>query len=558
MTEEEILGQADARIEKHRTGDAVFQLLGPDGQPLPAGTAVTVRQTRHKFLFGANIYKFDDCRTLEQNAAYKQRFRELLNFATVRFYWVSYEIREGKLEYADRLKIARWCLENGITPKGHPLFWSECQPEWLHPKDPGEAESLAWSRIGREITAFRDVIQLAVNERVRLGFIGCGRRGRQLIPVFRQFDDVDIPVICDVNGKSMDEAYELLARRADRERDYRKILDRRDIDAVVIATTEHWHGLPFIHACQAGKHVFVEKPLSHTVVEGRAMVQAAKKAGIIAMMGTQQRGQQHYPSAVEIIRSGRLGKISLVECWNCMNIGPRFKGPVIQGEPPASLDWDRWLGPAPLVPFDSRRLVANFLWFDYGGGMMTNWAVHHVDTIFWAMQVDSPGRVSCLGGRFVVEDLGDTPDTLQASWEFPGFLLQYWYRGQSKFPGQLPRPFDHGIAFHGDQATLLLDRFGYEVYDEKNLKQPAEKVGPTPQDGPWHRTFVDCVKEGRQPPVALEQSHQATVCCHLGNIAYRTRRTIRWDGQTERIQGDDEAAAMLSRPRRAGYELPSV
>jgi len=160
MTEEEILGQADARIEKYRQGDAALQLLGPHGQPLPAGTTVTVEQTRHKFLFGANIYKFDDCRTPEQNAAYQQRFRELLNFATVRFYWVSYEIEEGKLQFEDRLKIARWCLQNGITPKGHPLFWSECQPEWLHQKDPAEAESLAWSRIGREVVAFRDEIQI--------------------------------------------------------------------------------------------------------------------------------------------------------------------------------------------------------------------------------------------------------------------------------------------------------------------------------------------------------------------------------------------------------------
>jgi hypothetical protein len=174
------------------------------------------------------------------------------------------------------------------------------------------------------------------------------------------------------------------------------------------------------------------------------------------------------------------------------------------------------------------------------------------------MKVDSAERVSCMGGQFMVEDIWDAPDTLQATWKFPDFLLQYWLRGQSKFPARLSRPFDHGIAFHGNEATLFLDRRGYGVYDESNLKQPAESVGPTPQDGPWHRTFVDCVKEGRQPPMDIEQSHKATVCSHLGNIAYHTGRTIRWDGQNERILGDDEAAAMLSRPRRAGYELPEV
>jgi predicted dehydrogenase len=412
--------------------------------------------------------------------------------------------------------------------------------------------------VGLASPAVRADGKAPANERLRLGVIGCGRRGRQLIPVFHKFDDVEIPVICDVNGQSMDEAHKLLGEKPERVRDYRKILERKDIDAVVIATTEHWHGLPFIHACQAGKHAFVEKPLSHTVVEGRAMVRAAKNAGIIAMMGTQQRGQEHYGPAVEIVQSGRLGKITLVECWNVLKIGQGWKTTVIQGDPPAYLDWDRWLGPAPLVPFDSRRLLGHMLWFDYGGGMLTNWAVHHTDIILWAMKVNSPGRASCLGGQFVVRDVWDTPDTLQACWEFPDFLLQYWLRGQSKFPAQLSRPFDHGIAFHGDQATLLLDRFGYEVYHEKDLKRPAEKVGPTPQDGPWHRTFVNCVKAKRQPPVDLEQSHNATVCCHLGNIAYQTRRTIRWDGKTEQILEDNQAAAMLSRPRRHGYELPEV
>ncbi|MHB8901487.1 MAG: Gfo/Idh/MocA family protein [Thermoguttaceae bacterium] len=264
----------------------------------------------------------------------------------------------------------------------------------------------------------------AASERVRLGIIGCGRRGRQLIPVFRSFSDVEISVICDVNGKSMDQAHELLGGKPEREGDYRKILDREDIDAVVLATTEHWHGLPFIQACQAGKHIFVEKPLSHTVVEGRAMVRAAKKAGNIAMMGTQQRGQEHYAPAIQIVQSGRLGKVSLVECWNVMKMGKGFTTEVIQGEPPEHLDWDRWLGPAPMVPFDSRRMVYMF-WFDYGGGMMTNWAVHHMDIILWAMQVTSPERASCLGDQYVLRDLGDTPDTLQASWEFPGFLVQY-------------------------------------------------------------------------------------------------------------------------------------
>lgn len=399
--------------------------------------------------------------------------------------------------------------------------------------------------------------QAAASERVRLGLIGCGNRGRQLINVFKRFNDVDLPVICDVNGKNMDRAQELLGQKPDRERDYRKILDRRDIDAVVIATNEHWHALPFIHACQAGKHVYVEKPFSHTIVEGRAMLRAAKWAAVVTMMGTQQRGQEHYGPAVEIVQSGRLGKISLVECWNCMKMGKGWTTPASPGEPPAYLDWERWLGAAPLVQFDPRRLASVF-WFAYGGGMMTEWAVHHTDIILWAMQVDAPERASCMGDQFFLEDLGDTPDTLQASWKFTGFMMQYWLRGQNKFPADLSRPSDHGIAFYGTEGTLLLDRAGYELYEEKNTKRPVERVDTNIQDGPWHRTFVDCVREGRPAPMDIEQSHKATVCSHLGNIAYRTGRTIHWDGKNEQIVGDDEAAAMLSQPRRAGYELPEV
>ena len=396
------------------------------------------------------------------------------------------------------------------------------------------------------------------NDRLRLGLIGCGRRGRQMIPVFQGFRDVDLAAICDVNAQNLDKAHKLLDGKPDRVADYRKILDRKDIDAVVIATTEHWHGLPFIHAAAAGKHVYVEKPLSHTVVEGRAMVRAARKAGIIAMMGTQQRGQEHYGPAIELVRSGRLGNVALVECWNTLKFGKGWLSPVVQGEPPAWIDWDRWLGPAPQVPFDSRRLNGYPFWFAYGGGFMTNWGPHHTDIILSAMGVSSPTRATCLGSQYILRDLGDTPDTFQASWEFPDFLMQYRLQGQCKFPGRLSRPSDHGIAFYGDQGTLLLDRMGYDFYLDKDLRKPAEKSGPTQQDGPWHRTFVECVKNRRKPPIDLEHSHNATVCCHLGNIAYLTKRAICWDAKNEKILDDEKAADMLSRPRRKGYELPKV
>ncbi len=394
------------------------------------------------------------------------------------------------------------------------------------------------------------------SERVRLGFIACGGRAQQLLNIFKTFEDVEIVALCDVNGERMNKAASLVTSKLEVVKDYHKILGRKDVDAVVIATTEHWHGLPFIHACQAKKHIFIEKPLSHTVTEGRAMVQAAKKAGVVALMGTQQRAGTHYQEAVKAIQAGELGKISLVECWNYTNRGKGLAR-VPDADPPAHLDWQRWLGPAPNVAFNPARLVYSW-WFDYGGGMMTNWAVHHIDVILWAMKAEAPTRVTCSGGRYVIEDLADTPDTIEASWEFPNFLMQYSYRGVANFHRVFPRPHNHGIAFHGNQATMVLDRHGYEIWTDKDPKQSVKKVERSPQDGPWQRHFVELVKEGKQPSLDLEDSHRATVCCLLGNIAYHTRRAIRWDGKKEQIIGDEEASKMLSRTRRAEYELPTV
>jgi predicted dehydrogenase len=412
----------------------------------------------------------------------------------------------------------------------------------------------------------------AASERVRLGFIGCGGRARQMMPMFLSAEGVEIAAVSDVIEPRMDQAIELLGkgatpRKPERVLDYRRILDRKDVDAVVIATTQHWHGLPHILACRAGKAVFVEKPLSHTVREGRAMVAAAAKHGVLAVMGTQQRAGPHYRKAVEIVRSGKLGKVALVECWNYSNTKGRT-GKRPDSDPPPGYHWDEWLGPAPKVSFNWGRLDSSW-WFDYGGGMLTNWAVHHIDIILWAMGAPPLLAAASAGGKLVVDDIADAPDTVDAVWEFPGWLLEYRYRGFSSFHPNPARPSHHGIAFHGSAGTLVIDRTGYELWEESNPKQVAEKVAATPyfdarepmrseQDGPWQRLFIDCVRGGKKPPVTLEESHRATVCCHLANIAYLSGRKIRWDGEAESIPGDAEAARLLERPRRAGYELPGV
>jgi len=411
----------------------------------------------------------------------------------------------------------------------------------------------------------------AASARVRIGLIGCGGRGRQLVDVMRQFPDVEFPVVSDLFETRLEQAAKLVAegragRPPDRVLEHERVLDRRDVDAVLIATTQHWHGIPFIQAAAAGKHIYVEKPFSHTVAEGRAMVRAAEKHGVVAMMGTQQRGYPHYEKAIEILRSERLGKIALVECWNYHNTGRRVGRPP-DADPPPGLHWDRWLGPAPYVPFNPARLN-NSWWFDYAGGMMTNWAIHHIDVILWAMGVDSPSKVFCPGGKLVVDDLADTPDTVEASWQFPGFVMHFTYRGFNNFRTVQSRPYNHGICFHGNRATMVLDRSGYEIWEDRKPDESVEREDNPRHwgdgkpgnevDGPWQRRFVDCVKGEAKVPVTLEASHRATVCCHLANIAYLVGRAVPWDPATESIPGDAEASALLSRPRRKGYELPAV
>lgn len=409
------------------------------------------------------------------------------------------------------------------------------------------------------------------SDRVRLGLIGCGGRGKQLLEVFCQWPDVEVPAISDVIEPRMEDAAQFLTKELGRPTpakyvEHERILERADIDAVVIATTQHWHGRPFIQAALAGKAIFVEKPLSHTVVEGRAMVEAARKTGVIAMLGTQQRAYPHFVKAVDIVQSGRLGKIALVECWNVHKTGGRV-GRAADADPPPGYHWDRWLGPAPYVPFNPSRLN-NSWWFDYAGGMLTNWAIHHIDVILWAMRVRSPKSVASQGGKFVVNDLADTPDTQDASWLFDGFLMQYTYRGFNNFQPVQSRPQGHGIIFHGTEATLVLDRGGFALYEDRDPARVVQSES-NPRywrdgkpgnevDGPWQRIFIDCVKSRTAPPISLEEGHLATVCCHLANISYLVKRSLRWDGDKEQILDDPEAAALLSRPRRPGYELPEV
>jgi predicted dehydrogenase len=258
----------------------------------------------------------------------------------------------------------------------------------------------------------------SANEKVRLGLIGAGSRGGQLLDSFLPQADVEIVAIADVDdrhaGETADRVKKKKGNTPDTARDYRGMLDRKDVDAVIIATPDHWHALPAIHAVLAGKDVYVEKPVGHNVAEGKAMIAAARKCNKIMAVGTQQRSSTHFQKAVEIVRSGKLGKVFWVQTWNYENISPTGMGRYPDGEAPSYVDYDRWLGPAPKRAFNPNRFHLLFRWFfDYAGGMMSDWGVHLNDIVLWALDAKGPKTVYSTGGIFTTDDDRDTPDTLQ-------------------------------------------------------------------------------------------------------------------------------------------------
>jgi predicted dehydrogenase len=415
------------------------------------------------------------------------------------------------------------------------------------------------------------------HEKIRLVLIGAGSRGNQLLDSFLPQSDVEVVAIADVDDRHAVETAERVKKHKgnspETARDYRGLLDRKDVDGVIIATPDHWHALPAIHAVQAGKDVYVEKPVAHNVAEGQAMLRAARKTGKIMAVGTQQRSSSHFQKAVEIVRSGRLGKVFWVQTWNVENISPVGMGKFPDGEAPSSVDYDRWLGPAPRRPFNPNRFHLLFRWFfDYAGGMMSDWGVHLNDIVLWALNAKGPKSVYTTGGIFTTDDDRDTPDTMQVVYEFPECTLTYSMR---KGNGLKLNGHDYGILFCGTDASLLLDREGWEVLPDKVVlpygiklvhgNRPVRKIALKPEtakgvDGqdPHVRNFLDCVKSRALPTCDIEIAHRSTNTCHLGNISYKLGRKLGWDVDSETIRNDSEANALLKREPRKGYELPAV
>jgi len=408
---------------------------------------------------------------------------------------------------------------------------------------------------------------LGANEKVRVGVIGSGQMGIANMEAFLKHPQVEIVAVCDVYQPNLNKGLKAAGGKAQTYKDFRRILDRQDIDAVLVATPDHWHALMSIMACQAGKDVYVEKPVSTFVEEGKYMVKTARKYNRVVQVGMLVRSWIHTQEAVKLVRDGFLGQVHFVRAWTYGNEHPEGIGNPPDSAPPADLDWDLWLGPAPKVPYNWNRFGVGDRWstfryfWDYAGGEMTDIGVHRLDIVQWAMNVEGPTNIVALGGKYCLKDNRETPETLQVTYEYPGWVCVFETRRANahELSGK-----GSGITFHGTEATLFLDYAGLRVYPEKRMlgkkevdRSPAMQMDMANDAHVDHvANFLACIKSRQRPIADIEIGHRSSTTCHLANIAYRSQERLVWDVASEQLrEGSAEAKKLLNREYRAPWKL---
>jgi predicted dehydrogenase len=420
---------------------------------------------------------------------------------------------------------------------------------------------------------------LGANERIRVGFIGVGNRGDQVLDAFMAQPDCEVVAICDIYQPYLDFAANKLGSNPQQLHDHRRLLDRVDLDAVVIATPDHWHALQMIEACAAGKDVYVEKPLALCLAEGRAMVQAAQRHNRVVQVGIQRRSSSLGREVADLIRGGAIGKVTVARAFHVQNEWPKGIGSPADEDPPHDFDWNAWLGPAPDRAYNKNRTFYRFRWFyDYSGGQLTNFGVHYLASIHWALGVDAPLSVAAIGGKFADYDNREVPDTLEVLWHYPGDTLVTFSQYNASAAPAAARACE--IEFRGTKGTLYLDLNGYEIVPEVILpneffaRSPvdralerryrqggapgidARRVAGRVTDTDHARNFLDCVKSRRQPSCDVEFAHRATSSAQIANVAHRTHSLLEWDARAERFTNHPTANELLSYEYRPPYKFP--
>jgi predicted dehydrogenase len=404
------------------------------------------------------------------------------------------------------------------------------------------------------------------NEKLTCGLIGANGMGFSDLKAFLALPNTECVAICDVDenvlSKRLNDTEKIQGFKPKGTGDFRKLLENKDINVIIIGTPDHWHCLPFVYAAQLGKDIYCEKPLSNSVEEINIMQRAVKRYGITVQVGQWQRSDPHWQDAVQFVQSGKLGKIRTVRTWSYqgwMNSVPVKP----DSAAPAGVDYDFWLGPAPLRPFNPNRFHFTFRWFwDYAGGMMTDWGVHIIDYALFGMNVQGPKSVMAMGGKFAYpDDATETPDTLQAIYDFDGFTM-LWDHGIGINGGYYGRT--HGVGFVGNNGTLVVDRSGWEVIPEVlNNKAQMEKVELQKSTGKGLEkhleNFVACIKDkSLKPHTSIDIAANTARVCHLGNIAFKTGRRLYWDNEKSMFINDKDANSYLTPVYRKPWELPKI
>jgi predicted dehydrogenase len=399
------------------------------------------------------------------------------------------------------------------------------------------------------------------NDTIRVAVLGVNGRGREHISVLAKQAGVQIAVLCDPDQQVLEaraaELEKQHGQRAALENDLRKVLDRKDVDAVTVATPNHWHSLATIWACQAGKDVYVEKPGSHNVYEGRKMVEAAHKHGRIVQHGVQLRSSLAIQEAVEHLRRGTIGQVYMargcVYRWR-----PSIGNQPDEAQPPTHLDWNLWQGPAQERAFSRRLVHYNWHWhWDYGNGDVGNQGIHETDLCQWGLDVQLPSKIVAMGGKFLWDDDKETPEVLTTCYYYPAlnrmiqFEVRHWCTNSED-------GVTVGNIFYGSEGVLLVKGYGsYEIYLGRN-REPGPKRSEGGELDRHFANFFDAMRSNDKSKLngPVETAHYSSALAHLGNIAYRLDRSLEFDPQTERFVGDEEADGLLAREYRAPFAVP--
>ena len=393
---------------------------------------------------------------------------------------------------------------------------------------------------------------LGANEAVVVGLIGCGGRGATVAEAMG-----GIAYVCDPDQSRLAAAAKKLNVKPENAvTDLRRVLDDKSVDAVIIATPDHWHAPAAILALEAGKHVYVEKPCSHNLRESRLLVDAARRYNRVVQHGTQSRSEGVVPGAIRMLREGVIGDVLAAKAWNIQR--RKNIGHMEPSDPPPSVDYDMWVGPAEFVPFQKNRFHYDWhWWYNFGTGDIGNDGTHEIDYALWGLGVETlPARVGGLGGKYFHDDDQQFPDTMTLAFDYPGdgkvgskrhliFEMRIWSRNA-------PYDIDNGAEFYGTGGKMVLSKRGeLEIMDERGREVEAQPK-ETPELLGHQEDFIDAIKTGRKPNADIEIGHRAVAVVHLGNIACRVGRALQFDPKTEQIVGDEEASRLLSRTYRKG------